>query len=273
MFVVIDLFALVHPFVNSSLSMDRDDINDWVSFFGNPMNFLPETPLGSPMDFYPILVSDEKCALVQDATEFQVSESGVKHSYWRHVYHKPYKSNRKPANLSILNTAEAIKKEWVKRGLVLLSQPGFEADDFASLICHTFPDKHKYLMTLDSDWSGLVSETTYWIDTYAQQKKYFKAGRLTILDTARMLDRFNNHKDFKGRYLLEKPSDIWRAKYELGDKSDVIGGDYGCSDIRLIDLSDPIIRPTLPNFTPNKLNTLQPNLRCDMFGLPNLEWV
>ncbi len=269
MYVILDHMSLVHALINSHAFTGADTVQVWVEFFGNPANYLPHTPLGSPFDFLPILVTDQKTTEVK----LGIGDKTTNRLYWRHKYHPTYKSGRKPSEPLLNNVRELSWKLWSDAGLTSYSQEGFEADDFAAYFCKHYPDEHKYLVTIDSDWAGLVDDKTYWVDTYCQNPNYRKPSkrRENILDPAKVLDRFNNHRDFTS-FHLDKPSDIYRAKHLLGDKSDsILGGES--VDIGIISLIDPLetVEPiTLPDTI--KTSRLIPGLRCDMFGLPLLEW-
>lgn len=254
MFVFLDLMSLVHPYANRISTLDGTVINDWVEYFGNPVNFLPETPLGNPMDFKSVLLSDLK-------------KDG---KYWRHHLFPQYKGNRKPQSSVIANLASGIKRRWVEIGLTLCQQAEFEADDWASYFCYRYPECPKYLMSVDGDWAGLVTDKTYWIDTYANRGSTY---RHNILDQAKMLDRFNNHRDIKGKFTLSAPSDIYRIKWESSDKSDNILVPKSVP-FRLIDLINPLIRPEPIELDWNSLG--RTGLVLDKmsyeFGIPNIEW-
>lgn len=268
MFVIIDHMPLVHSLAWNWMG-DMDLLTYWVKFFGNPANYLPKTPLGSPFDFVPILVTDTKTC----EKDLGIGESDVSRLYWRHKYYPLYKSGRKPTNKAVGNLRDITMDLWLDAGLTAYSQVGFEADDFASYFCAEFPETPKYLMTLDSDWSGLVSDTTYWIDTYTQKANHRKPAkrRENILDTPKMLDRFNNHKDFTG-YHLSQPSDIYKAKHVLGDTADTIpeGEQVDLGIISLVSPTEVISPIQLPGEI--RKTELLVDLRSDMFGVPNLEW-
>lgn len=268
--VIIDHMSLIHPFVHSRFQGENDAIN-WVNFFRTPANYLPDNPLASPFDFQTVLVSDQKTS----ESVLGIGESVTNNKYWRHQYHQAYKSGRKPTNNLLSLAKQLTARYWVESGGQLLAQPGFEADDFAAYICSEYPTVPKFLMTVDSDWAGLVRDESegqaavMWLDTYAG--KYVNKSRLNMLDSQRVLDRFNNHRDFQGQYFLEQPSDIYPAKWMLGDKSDNIPA-HQSVPFGIIDLINPM-RKVDPVEVKGSVGKLTSEFRCDMFGVPNFEWI
>lgn len=162
--------------------------------------------------------------------------------YWRSRYEPEYKANRTPATLNIKPTMEIIK---ALPNAVAVQE--FEADDIAGAYVQSI-EGAVHLLTIDSDWQGLVSnrvtmfnpiyepqirrpiEAWGWLNTKAKAvpKKYYPPYRVP-------------------QVINFQPREIWRFKARFGDVGDNLRPG---SAIGLLDLLDPLERvDTLPDPT------------------------
>ena len=270
-YLVIDHMVLVHVLTSkldaeSDLNMIEGMIRVWCGFISRPWLYVSDCPYFEAMELIPILVTDAKT---------QQPDTSIP-GYWRHHEFPKYKGNRKHAS-GLINILRKMTLDiWQEHNLPLFSEPGFEADDFASCFVNNFKDDYFALLTVDSDWSGLVGDNCLWLDTYCG--KFPRKNPLhqsNMLDSDRVLTRFNSHPDFKSFPLLS-PSDIYLAKHLLGDKSDNIPAGK-LVDIGIIDLINPNVKIdhnkiTLPKtHIPTDIK-VKSFVRPDMFGLPAFEW-
>jgi len=127
---------------------------------------------------------------------------------WRRSIYPPYKINRRENREKVESPEfwtemfkemdEILYKISVSLPWHVLCESKFEADDFASVCCRTFPDKEIFFYTADSDWSQLL----YYKNVHILKRK---------------------KKDYF--FLEEKnPLDILKQKIEKGDRSDNILG-------------------------------------------------
>jgi len=159
-----------------------------------------------------------------------------KKPYWRSAVYPEYKGERNPKPTLFTNVLSSCRKLFRPIGVT-----GYEADDCAAAIVKLLPEtfKHTYLVTVDCDWMGLVSDSVTWLNTamftprvrgvtgaynwllkqYDKSPKYLKES----------FD-FPELSDFEPRF-------IWDFKAHFGDSSDNIKADS--DSISLIDLFNP----------------------------------
>lgn len=211
-YLLVDLMSLIHPLVNSfestkgaeKLSTWQDKILPlWTKHILSCELWLPE---GSG-SVTPIFLVDQKDA---------------KNKYWRHQYHPKYKSGRK-SHSDLLKIAKARAIELAEEaGVTILSQQGFEADDFAGEVVRATGRYDRLLMlSVDSDWGQLVSDRAIWLDTYCAKSRKHPDQISRVLDVKTVIKRHNSYEKHKG-YPISNPRDIVEAKWILGDESDRI---------------------------------------------------
>lgn len=145
----------------------------------------------------------------------------TKVSYRRNLY-PSYKSNRtstpeKEAEKYQIDTQMAyMYKVMSSLGFTVLRQDGFEADDFAALICNTHPEANKYIVSNDQDLLQLLSPNTF---------IYKKSGKVAELVTL---------ESFQNKYGIP-PSEWNRVKAMAGCTTDTIKGIDTIGEKRAID--------------------------------------
>jgi hypothetical protein len=166
--------------------------------------------------------------------------------YWRSRFEPEYKGTRGGHKLDIQPTLDLLDE----LGCITIGFPEFEADDIAAALVKIWPSLHHYLLTTDSDWSGMVG------------------GNVTMLSPLfepRVREPVHVWGWLKGKYAkLPKcqqrkwnmpgvvgfdPSMVWQFKSVFGDTSDNLppGVHPG-----MIDLFNPIIDPLEQGFAPEE---------------------
>lgn len=160
--------------------------------------------------------------------------------YWRSHVYPDYKANRK-SNPEV----GYIRQVFDSLSLPAMSVDGYEADDIAALFCVLFRHRpiqsawqHTYLLTVDTDWQGLIESGITWVDVNRHQP--------VMRDTPNVYEWFARKHDKQPKkwqrcYELPSaetfhPTDIWRWKAAVGDKSDNLPP--GC-DYELVSLYEP----------------------------------
>ena len=161
--------------------------------------------------------------------------------YWRSQYYPDYKANRPSRS----NEISFILEIFNDLKLPCMKVDGYEADDLAALFCVLFRRRplrsdweQVYLLTIDSDWQGLIGEGITWVDVNNHEP--------------RIRDSDVVHDWFVGQYFKQPkkwqriwplpdkcdfhPSDIWKWKVAVGDKADNLPPDC---DYHLINLYEP----------------------------------
>jgi len=117
-----------------------------------------------------------------------------------------------------------------------MSVEEYEADDIAALFCVLFRRRpvrskwsHTYLLTTDTDWQGLIEQGITWVDVNGHQP--------VVRDPERVYEWFaqkheKQPKKWQRCYELPSvdqfhPTDIWRWKVAVGDRSDNL--EPGCN--------------------------------------------
>lgn len=145
---------------------------------------------------------------------FSVDDKTV--PYWRTVMYPEYKAGRVKA--SHFQVVKSSSLETLERmPYPVLSVPTQESDDIIAAFTRLKPpDVELFIITVDSDLIGLVSETTPAVGGVAW---FSMSDRWTprLRDSLETINRwcFKRHK-----ILLEKPSDLWEFKCDTGDKAD-----------------------------------------------------
>lgn len=240
-FMILDGMSLVYPFSakiqDLPIRIQRGAIRDWVSYFSRPWLYLSvNNPVGlDPYDCLPVLTMDLK---------YPKDHPSLPDKYWRHGYHKGYKSGRREKTPGLITTRQLIVEAWNSFGLPYLSQPGFEADDFAGAWVRTMePGEKVGLVSIDGDWSQLVSDRVIWLDVFPPSRRSGPTQKESVLGFYEVLTRFNNQKEFQS-CTLTQPHDIVDHKHRLGDKSDGIPKGRAVP-IGIIDLKSPLESPDL----------------------------
>lgn len=138
--------------------------------------------------------------------------------YWRKRYFPAYKDKR---------TLPSEAQLYIVSRLVEMTQTltfrEFEADDIAALVTQIF-HKHRErfttlnLVTVDTDWMGLVGKGVTWIDTGGYEPRV-----RGVVEAEAWMYKKLSHKSMLGKYTPPTPfqaSDIWQYKIATGDKSD-----------------------------------------------------
>lgn len=156
-----------------------------------------------------------------------------------------YKGGRKLPTTAFKRLKRKAYKLLADRGYQLFSAKGYEADDIASYICRKFPEEHLALLTVDTDWMGLVSDRIYWYEMGNRKPRY-----------RYHLQHINQWAIKRLKVELDKPSDIWKVKSIQGDRSDNLPPG---SPIEVIDLLHPPKEYDLMVSQP--FNSLGPHLK------------
>jgi hypothetical protein len=116
-------------------------------------------------------------------------------------------------------------------GCNLLYKKGYEADDFAAAVVKVndalVNPNRVILLTVDSDWSGLINDHTLWFCSHGWPPRV--RGNL---------DSLNSWAGRRLKVNLENCRDIWDVKAAQGDKSDNLPASAGVL-IPVIDLLNP----------------------------------
>ncbi len=235
LYVAIDLMSCVHPYhsahANIPVSRMRDTIAaEWVHFHLQPELWIPSGHNDAGVtEIIPILLVDEK---------------SPKLKYWRHEYHAGYKGKRKSHPQSLGALKDEIVSLWRASGGAVEMQPGFEADDFAGDLCRSIGSNDRVLLvSVDSDWSQLVSDRVVWLDTYSAQERKHRDQRPCVLDIQQVIKRWNSYPDHEPPYQISNPREVAERKHVLGDRADEIPpGEV--VPFGIIDLYYPTYRPT-----------------------------
>lgn len=125
-----------------------------------------------------------------------------------------YKAGRKFPEQTFVKLREQIRKLCADRGWPMLQKSGYEADDWAAtlrVLNDRLPEPNNLtLVTVDSDWMGLVNERTDWfcMKGWAPRTRSYQSEQFTEW----VKRRLNTG--------IAEPSDIWLVKQAQGDKSD-----------------------------------------------------
>ncbi len=232
-YVALDFMSLVHPFAAKMGELEPQMIpvfsRQWVHYFGNPHIYIPtKNPIGfDPFNARPVLLVDSK----------------LKGKYWRHDFHPEYKTGRSPKSALLMQVRDLLLNYWIDQGLPVLSQDGFEADDWGgALVKYTKPDDKIALVSVDSDWAQLVNDRVMWLDVFPPSRRRELHQKKSVLGPVEVLERFNNQAAFKKNRLLKTPHDLVDYKHEFGDKSDRIPPGRLVPK-GIIDLTNPLREP------------------------------
>jgi hypothetical protein len=125
-----------------------------------------------------------------------------------------YKAGRKFPEQTFVKLRDQIRKLCADQGWPMLQRSGYEADDWAAtvrVLNDRLPEPNNLtLVTVDSDWMGLVNERTNWFCMKGWVPRS-RTYRSTEFDkwTARRLS-----------CTVKEPFQIWDVKQRQGDKSD-----------------------------------------------------
>lgn len=182
-------------------------------------------------------------------------------TYWRTRYLKKlgdfpkYKGNRKPEDRPKLyyDLHKAALAYISNQNIPYLSKKGFEADDFAGLICNCLISDKKIskpliLYTVDSDWGQLVDDNEQILFYYCNTP----AWKERLRDESTIIQWFDERQGIN----LENVKEIVDVKHQFGDKSDNL--DPG-SPKEVIDLLNPGRK--LPKIVYNRVASILKNSR------------
>ena len=157
--------------------------------------------------------------------------------YWRSRFEPEYKSTRTSHKLDIIPTIELLED----LGCCTVAHPEFEADDIAAALVRLLPSNHYYLLTTDSDWSGMVGPNVTMISP---------------LHEPRVREPVQVWGWLRGKYAkLPKcqqtrwdmpdvvgfdPKKVWEFKIKFGDSADNLPPNCHPG---LIDLFNPLVDP------------------------------
>lgn len=180
-----------------------------------------------------------------------VMDTKARGKYWRHDYllstqsiadrqtrmdAKPrkqtaegikYKSGRKVHSaLNSLIRREMKRIVQAEPSWDLLTFPLYEADDIAgALVKMCDGDRYIWLLTIDTDWMGLISDSVGWFCLYGYNPRVRNS-----------IETFNIWATSRLKTTFDKPQDIYAYKALHGDRSD---GLPVLSPIEVIDLLNP----------------------------------
>jgi 5'-3' exonuclease len=160
--------------------------------------------------------------------------------YWRSRYEPEYKANRPAPTLNI-NPTMAIIRELPNA--VAIDE--FEADDIAGAYVREL-EGDIHLLTVDSDWQGLVSKTvTMFSPIHEPHVRCPLEAWAWLNSKAKKISR-RYYPPYKVPNPIGfDPREIWRFKARFGDAGDNLPPG---SALGLLDLLDPLERPdSLPD--------------------------
>lgn len=161
--------------------------------------------------------------------------------YWRSEYlaargFPAYKGNRDRSEEKkrSLRGISALGLEYIQQPeapYYYFADPGFEADDFAGMICQIHQESNSYRMlylsTCDTDWHQLVSDRVWFANTFHY------VPRLRGIDE--VIAHASKSKALK-RAVIEHPREIAQVKQLVGDTADNLPAG---SPLEVIDLWNP----------------------------------
>jgi hypothetical protein len=121
-----------------------------------------------------------------------------------------YKGGRKELTAFHSMIRVVMSKEVERQGWTVLSAKGYEADDLAAALVHLNAGKDLiWLLTIDTDWLGLVSDNVKWFCTSGHQPR-----------VRGDIKQINVWSQQRFKLDLETPRAIWDYKALVGDTSD-----------------------------------------------------
>ena len=171
--------------------------------------------------------------------------------YWRHAYLREqglpikYKAGRKDKTDTWYKCRDAVKHAVTTMELTSFEYEGYEADDIAGAIVKLAGSDPVTLLTVDTDWLGLLSPTCTWVSStnYAPQVR-------------NNLTSFNSWCQKRLKAMFHEPTQLWTYKAIHGDKSDNLPRK---SPLAVINLLEP---PPKYDLTQNGLMFLPANMRA-----------
>ncbi|MEM9451545.1 MAG: hypothetical protein AAGA75_23845 [Cyanobacteria bacterium P01_E01_bin.6] len=161
--------------------------------------------------------------------------------YWRSRILPTYKGNRSPSSHEVSLVLDIVRE----LNFQTIEFTGYEADDIAALFCavyHRRPIRSTWesinLLTIDTDWQGLVSDGITWMDINGHEPRVRNIDALYQWFEGK---HAKQPKKWQQAYPLPsvsefRPSNIWQWKSVVGDRSDNLPPG---SPIGLIDLYQP----------------------------------
>ena len=178
-------------------------------------------------------------------------------TYWRqnwldsHGYNIRYKHGRKSKSESLLDII-TYSRDFLDKYCRVLSCRGFEADDLAGMVVKASNERN-VLMTIDTDWIGLVDEKTDWINFHSRWQP-------RIRDDIESINQWASKARAIQKTTLDYPSQIWEIKARIGDKSDSLPAN---SPIEVISLLKPGLEVPLEVLDKYLQFDYQPNFDAD----------
>jgi 5'-3' exonuclease len=214
-------------------SQDKFDrkVVEWFVAHMNSAEFLPDVLRHG--EIYPVWVWDTKAP---------------GSLYWRHNWlanngykHIRYKWGRKDKSDLWFETRDYFEKFVKLSGCASFAFKLYEADDIAGgLVGLKAPDDYATLLTVDTDWLGLMSEKVSWVSSTCYKPQ--------VRNNLYSLNVWSQSKKF-GK--LKTPAALWEYKALHGDSSDSLPKN---SPISVINLLNP---PEEYNLAKNGLMSLE----------------
>lgn len=143
-----------------------------------------------------------------------------------------YKGGRKFPSKEVEKCRKVINSVLNSLDITTLGVKGYEADDMAAaLVRINKPGEKMLLLTIDSDWLGLVNDDVSWycMRGFTPPRYRHDIGSINLWASKRLKVKF------------DKPSDIFEYKAQYGDKSDNMPPNP--SLLPYIDLLNPLEDP------------------------------
>jgi len=171
--------------------------------------------------------------------------------YWRSRFEPEYKANRTSHKLDISPTLDLLED----LGCVTEGYPEFEADDIAAAIVRMLPGSKHYLLSTDSDWSGMVGPNVTMISPLHEPRLRepvhvwgWLRGKYAQLPKCQQIKwQMPNVVEFQ-------PEEVWHFKHIFGDAGDNL--QPGCHP-GMIDLFRPIVDPIEQGFSAENLLVIE----------------
>lgn len=182
----------------------------------------------------PIGKTNIRCVWVTDTKDGN-------NQYWRQSwlndngYRIQYKGGRKPKS----DTYHLAKQAFYQQvrafpRMIVYGETGFEADDMvAKMVREASPNDYICMVTVDTDWIGLVSDRVSWVNIHGRWRPRFRNNIQSINEWASRCKALN-------KQTLDYPAQIWDIKSKDGDKSDNLPSG---SPIGVISLLNPALSP------------------------------
>jgi hypothetical protein len=167
----------------------------------------------------------EKCAAI-DAQRVEGVKGLRKPSKPKQAEPIVYKGGRKQVSELHTNIISIMRTVIKDRGYTMLGIGNYEADDIAAALVRLNAGRsYTWLITIDTDWLGLVNDSVGW----CCQKGYEPRFRDNM-------QQVNEWSERRLRTTFNEARELWDYKSEVGDKSDNLPA---FSPLAVIDLCQP----------------------------------